>query len=135
MDGLPPLRGPGEEAVAPARNGTALFAMRCDRAALRRAKNLPAAHGAGIRRALSVMGIMSGYQAVPVIGRHRMAGYQNTPVLGGVPPQLSGRPAQLQGFRVNGYRPTGSGVMGGIGAIAEGAGSGITNSGGGGYMG
>jgi hypothetical protein len=88
--------------------------------------------GAGIKRALKTMGIISGYQAVPVIGKHRMAGYQSVPVIGGTPPQLAGRPSQLQGFRVNGYTNTGSGVMGGIGAIE--GGSGINNSGTG-YMG
>lgn len=93
--------------------------------------------GAGIRRAIGAMGIMNGYQSVPVIGRHRMAGYQSVPVIGRgtIPAQLAGGsgPAQLQGFRVNGYTPTGSGVMGSIGAVD--GGSGITNSGGGGYMG
>ena len=93
--------------------------------------------GAGLRRALGSMGIMNGYQSVPVIGRHRMAGYQSVPVIGqrNIPAQLAGgnTPAQLQGFRVNGYTPTGSGVMGKIGAID--GGSGITNTGGGGYMG
>jgi len=93
--------------------------------------------GAGIRRALASMGFMSGYQNVPVIGRHRMAGYQNVPVIGKsvIPAQLAGgsTPAQLQGFRVNGYTPTGSGVMGRIGALD--GGSGVTNTGGGGYMG
>lgn len=86
--------------------------------------------GAGIRRFLKSMGVMKGYQAVPVIGRHRMTGYQSVPVIGGTPPQLSGsRPAQLQGYRVNGYIPHGSGVMGN----ADG-GSGITTSTGSGYM-
>lgn len=94
--------------------------------------------GVGLRNALGQMGIMSGYQSVPVIGRHRMAGYQSVPVIGAnkMPPQLSGKtPAQLQGFRVNGYTPTGSsvGVMGGIGSIDNG--SGITTSCGSGYMG
>lgn len=91
--------------------------------------------GAGLRRAIGKMGIMNGFQSVPVIGKHRMAGYQSVPVLGRtMPPQLSGStPAQLQGFRVNGYTPTGSGVMGRIGAVD--AGSGITNTGGGGLMG
>lgn len=90
--------------------------------------------GAGLRRALGSMGIMSGYQSVPVIGRHRMAGYQSVPVIGrsNMPAQLAGQPAQLQGFRVNGYTPTGSGVMGKIGAVD--GGSGITNTGGGGCM-
>lgn len=82
--------------------------------------------GAGLKRALKSSGIISGYQNVPVIGAPRMAGYQSTPVIGGKrPPQLAGRPAQLQGFRVNGYTPTGSGVMGSIGNPA-GRGSGIT---------
>jgi hypothetical protein len=93
--------------------------------------------GAGLRRAIGQMGFMNGYQSVPVIGRHRMAGYQSVPVIGQrtIPAQLAGgnTPAQLQGFRVNGYTPTGSGVMGKIGAIE--GGSGITNSSGGGYMG
>ena len=94
--------------------------------------------GAGLKRGLKAIGIMSGYQSVPVIGRHRMAGYQSVPVIGAnkMPPQLSGKtPSQLQGFRVNGYTPTGSsvGVMGGIGAVD--GGSGITTSCGSGYMG
>jgi hypothetical protein len=93
--------------------------------------------GVGLRRALGQMGIMAGYQSVPVIGRHRMAGYQSVPVIGNskLPVQLSGKPAQLQGFRVNGYTPTGSGVgvMGSIGAADNG--SGITNSCSSGYMG
>lgn len=98
--------------------------------------------GAGLKRALKVMGVISGYQNVPVIGRHRMAGYQNVPVIGATPPQLAGKtPAQLQGFRVNGYTPagsgvgayipSGSGVMGSIGNCDSG--SGITNTGSG-YM-
>lgn len=95
--------------------------------------------GAGLRTALVQMGVMSGFQSVPVIGRHRMAGYQSVPVIGQnkMPPQLSGKtPMQLQGFRVNGYTPTGSrgvGVMGSIGATE--GGSGITTSCGSGYMG
>lgn len=100
--------------------------------------------GAGIKRALSVMGVMTGiggYQNVPVIGAHRMAGYQNVPVIGAnvVPSQLSGRtPPQLSGYRpagsgVGGYLSQGSGVMGStIGSC--GGGSGITSTGGGGYM-
>lgn len=99
--------------------------------------------GAGLKRALKVMGVVGGYQNVPVIGRHRMAGYQNVPVIGGTPPQLAGKtPAQLQGFRVNGYNaagsglgayiPSGSGVMGSIGSCE--GGSGITNNTGSGYM-
>jgi hypothetical protein len=89
--------------------------------------------GAGLGRALKTMGIMSGYQAVPVIGKHRMAGYQLVPVIGQrtTPPQLAGKPSQLQGFRVNGYTPTGSGVMGGIGAVDGGSG---INTSGTGYM-
>lgn len=97
--------------------------------------------GAGLRRVIGQLGFMNGFQSVPVIGRHRMAGYQSVPVIGQrvVPPQLAGPtvPPQLMGFRVNGgmgaYTPTGSGVMGKIGAVD--GGSGITNSGGGGYMG
>lgn len=94
--------------------------------------------GAGIKRAFAELGIMTGYQAVPVIGRHRMAGYQKTPVIGGVPAQLSGRtPPQLSGYvnqgsGVGSYVNQGSGVMGSIGN-PEG-GSGITNTGSG-YMG
>lgn len=96
--------------------------------------------GAGLKRALKKFGIVSGYQSVPIIGRrHRMAGYQSVPVIGGMPGQLSGTPLQLQGFRVNGYRPTGSkgvGVMGSMysGRGVNGSGSGITNTGGGGCM-
>lgn len=85
--------------------------------------------GAGLRRAAKQFGIITGFQSVPVIGRHRMAGFQSVPVIGQrfMPPQLSGRaPAQLQGFRVNGYIPTGSGV-GTMGRVE--GGSGITNSG------
>lgn len=72
--------------------------------------------GAGLKRAAKKMGLMTGYQSVPVIGRHRMAGYQSVPVIGSnMPPQLSGRtPSQLQGFRVNGYIPVGSSVMNGF---------------------
>lgn len=85
--------------------------------------------GAGIRRALKQLGVMQGYQSVPVIGRHRMAGYQSVPVIGtnGAPAQLQGVPSQLQGFRVNGglgfngYGAQGSGVMGSVSR-----GSGIT---------
>jgi hypothetical protein len=97
--------------------------------------------GAGLNRALKAAGIISGYQAVPVIGR-RVHGYQSVPVIGGVPPQLAGipgtpgMPGQLQGFRVNGYQPTGSGVgvMGkinglysGTGIYGDASGSGLTN--------
>jgi hypothetical protein len=72
--------------------------------------------GAGLKRVAKKMGLLSGYQSVPVIGRHKMAGYQSVPVIGSLPSQLSGRmPSQLQGFRVNGYVPTGSaGVMNGF---------------------
>ncbi len=81
--------------------------------------------GAGLRRALTSMGVLTGYQSVPVIGRHRMTGYQSTPVIGKtMPPQLSGTPAQLQGYRVNGYVSSGSGVMGSCDN-----GSGVTSSG------
>lgn len=97
--------------------------------------------GAGLKRALKVMGIMSGFQSVPVIGRHRMAGYQSTPVIGGnVPSQLSGRtPPQLSGYRpagsgVGSYVNQGSGVMGSIGSCDDGSGSGITSYAGSGYM-
>lgn len=91
--------------------------------------------GAGLRRALKKMGAIKGYQSVPVIGRHRMTGYQSVPVIGnsGIPPQLAGKvPAQLQGYRVNGYTPAGSGM--GVLAGAD-YGSGVTNTSGGGYMG
>lgn len=85
--------------------------------------------GAGLKRALKKFGVIKGYQAVPVLGRPRMAGYQSVPVLGKTvtPPQLSGRPAQLQGYGVNGYTPHGSGVM-------SGTGSGISTNAGSGYM-
>lgn len=72
--------------------------------------------GAGLRRVAKKMGILKGYQNVPVIGRHRMGGFQSVPVIGNtvIPAQLSGSaPAQLQGYRVNGYVPHGSGVMAG----------------------
>lgn len=84
--------------------------------------------GAGLKRAMKKMGVLKGYQNVPVIGRHRMSGYQSVPVIGNtvVPPQLAGRmPAQLQGYGVNGYVSQGSGVMAGCDG-----GSGITGSGG-----
>lgn len=83
--------------------------------------------GAGLKRALVSMGVLKGYQSVPVIGRHRMSGYQSVPVIGNtaMPPQLSGKiPAQLQGYRVNGYTSQGSGV----GMLADGNGSGITST-------
>lgn len=91
------------------------------------------AAGAGLKRALKTMGVLKGYQSVPVIGRHRMAGYQSVPVIGKtvVPPQLAGKPGQLQGFRVNGvwnngYDSQGSGVMGSV-MDANANGSGIMN--------
>lgn len=92
--------------------------------------------GSGLKRALKTMGVIKGYQSVPVIGkpRPRMSGYQSVPVIGNtvVPPQLSGKtPAQLQGYRVNGYTSAGSGVMGGYDA----QGSGITTGSVSGYMG
>lgn len=75
------------------------------------------AAGAGVKRALKKLGVIKGYQSVPVIGRHRMAGYQSVPVIGVTPPQLAGAPAQLQGYKVSGgtdygYNSQGSGVMG-----------------------
>jgi hypothetical protein len=98
--------------------------------------------GAGLKRALNVMGVMNGiggYQNVPVIGAHRMAGYQSVPVIGAnTPAQLAGRtPPQLSGYRpagsgVGGYLSQGSGVMGSMGSCE--GGSGVTNTGGGGYM-
>lgn len=78
--------------------------------------------GAGLKRALKKAGVISGYQAVPVIGKHRLAGYQKVPVIGGRPAQLQGTPAQLQGFRVNGYTSQGSGVMGAAGRLNTGSG-------------
>lgn len=98
--------------------------------------------GAGLKRSLKVLGVMSGYQSVPVIGnRHRMAGYQSVPALGAtVPAQLAGKtPPQLAGYRpagsgVGGYVPAGSGVMGGIGSCDDNGSSGITCTNGSGYM-
>lgn len=99
--------------------------------------------GAALKRLLLQTGAITGYQATPVIGmarRHRMAGYQSVPVVGvTTPPQLSGKlPAQLEGYRVNGYRPHGSGVMGsinGVGHTDPFRGSGITYGDSSGYMG
>lgn len=86
--------------------------------------------GAGLKVLLKKAGMITGYQSVPVVGRRRMAGYQSTPVIGGnTPAQLQGIPAQLEGFRVNGYDSQGSGVMGGINNS-----SGITSDAGGSYM-
>lgn len=98
--------------------------------------------GAGLKLALKKMGVMKGYQNVPVIGRRRLAGYQNVPVIGGTPSQLAGLPGQLQGFKVNGglgyngYGSQGSGVMGTVmnPGLAAQNGSGITSSTGSGYM-
>jgi len=88
--------------------------------------------GAGLKRALKELGVISGYQSVPVIGRRRMAGYQEVPVIGGVPAQLQGVPAQLQGYVSQGsgagmgaYVNQGSGVMG---SVMSGSGSGIMSS-------
>lgn len=100
--------------------------------------------GAGIKRALSVMGVMNGiggYQNVPVIGAYRMAGYQNVPVIGAnpIPSQLSGArtPPQLSGYRpagsgVGGYLSQGTGVLGSVGSCDNS--SGITSTNSSGYM-
>lgn len=86
--------------------------------------------GAGLKRAMKKLGVIHGYQSVPVIGRHRMAGYQSVPVIGGVPNQLSGVPNQLtggyipSGSSMNGYKSQGSGVMGSM----DPSGSGILRS-------
>jgi len=74
--------------------------------------------GLAVQRLLKTMGIVSGFQSVPVIGR-RMGGYQSVPVIGKMPQQLSGYPSVLsgmgdQGFRVNGYVPVGSGSINGL---------------------
>lgn len=90
--------------------------------------------GSGLKRGLKKFGMITGYQSVPVIG-NRLGGYQAVPVIGSrTPAQLSGAPAQLQGFRVNGYQPTGSGVMGKVSGLYDGfgvngCGSGISNGG------
>ena len=91
--------------------------------------------GAGLKRALVSFDIIkpegvTGYQSVPVIG-----GYQKVPVIGNVPAQLQGtiasKPAQLQGYRVNGYASQGSGaVMGSLYTTADsgnGSGSGLAH--------
>jgi hypothetical protein len=100
--------------------------------------------GAGIKRALNVMGVLTGiggYQSVPVIGTHRMAGYQNVPVIGAnpVPSQLAGArtPPQLSGYRpagsgVGGYLSQGTGVLGSVGNCDKG--TGITSTDSSGYM-
>jgi len=103
---------------------------------MRKKKNMPLTlvggllAGAGLKRAAKKMGLLKGYQSVPVIGRHRMGGYQSVPVIGNtvVPSQLSGKtPAQLQGYKVGAYLPHGSGVMAGSDG---GSGSGISGNGG-----
>jgi hypothetical protein len=90
--------------------------------------------GAGLKRALSQFGVISGYQSVPVIGRRGVGGYQQVPVIGKMPSQLNGRPSQLSGgYGVNGgfpaavnngYIPHGSGpkVMGCVDPYAVAAG-------------
>lgn len=90
--------------------------------------------GAGLKRALKSFGVITGYQATPVIGRSHMRGYQSVPVIGRMPPQLAGIPAQLRGYRPAGsglgaYIPAGSGVMGAVDN-----GSGVTQNSGSGYM-
>lgn len=99
--------------------------------------------GAGLKRALKEMGVIKGFQNVPVIGARRMAGYQNVPVIGGngMPSALSGgsTPSALSGYRVNGrynngYIPHGSGLHGKVvgSALGNGSGSGLMHSSG--YM-
>lgn len=84
--------------------------------------------GAGVKRGLRKLGVVTGYQSVPVIGK-RMAGYQSVPVINGMPSQLSGMPSQLSGgFRVNGYNAQGSGGAGIMNGISRGSGSGVTSS-------
>lgn len=90
--------------------------------------------GAGLKRALIAADVVKatihGYQSVPVIG-----GYQKVPVIGSIPAQLQGTvskvPSQLQGYRVNGYQPNGSGaVMGSLYTNADsgnGTGSGLAH--------
>lgn len=96
--------------------------------------------GAGLKRLIDGNKSVSGYQATPVIGarRRQLGGYQATPVIGGnnsTPAQLAGTPAQLQGYRVNGYTPAGSGsnVMGSVGYSSE-AGAGVAVGSSSGYM-
>lgn len=77
--------------------------------------------GAGLKQALVKTGVVTGYQSVPVIGRH-MAGYQSVPVIGKMPAQLTGyrvngMPGQLTGYRVNGDTK----VMGSIGSTVPGS--------------
>lgn len=78
--------------------------------------------GSAVKRAVKQFGSVGGYQATPVIAgyRRKMAGYQQVPTIGAIPPQLAGIPGQLQGFRVNGYQPTGSGankIMGSVNPV------------------
>jgi hypothetical protein len=76
--------------------------------------------GLGLRRLAVEMGVVKGFQEVPVLGKRRhVRGFQNTPVLGsaGYPAGLSGYPAALGAYVTNGmgsYKPIGSGtkVMG-----------------------
>jgi hypothetical protein len=89
--------------------------------------------GLAVQNALKTAGMVTGYQAVPVVGRRGIRGYQSVPVIGGTPAQLQGVPPQLQGFRVNGYTPQGSGVMGRMNGLYDrqglygcGSGSGVT---------
>lgn len=93
--------------------------------------------GAGVKKLTEKAGAVNGYQAVPVIGnRKRVGGYQAVPVIGNTPAQLQGVPAQLQGYRVNGYTQNGSGVLGRVGSseIRDTAGSGIAVGSNAGYM-
>ncbi len=97
--------------------------------------------GSAIKRAVKTFGTVGGYQAVPVIGAHRrrMAGYQAVPTIAGIPAQLSGGgPGQLEGFRVNGYTPTGSGsgkIMGSVNPVnAMKSVNGLGSEGSSGYM-
>jgi len=85
--------------------------------------------GLGARRLAKKMGMVSGYQSTPVLGKRHVGGYQNTPVLGStdVPSALSGAgiPSAVSGsgYRVNGpgYSPNGSnvGVMNGVGSARD----------------
>lgn len=89
--------------------------------------------GAGLKSVLQTLGVVKGYQAVPIINGTRMAGYQKTPVIGKVPAQLQGTqtPAQLQGYRVNGYVSPGSGAV--MGSLYS-NGSGLSQHDSSGYM-
>jgi hypothetical protein len=82
-------------------------------------------------RLLKTMGVVTGYQSVPVIGNRRVAGYQSVPVIGGTPQVLQGTPAVLQGYKVSGYGSQGSGVMGKVGRVKMGnmySGYGVTGT-------